>query len=74
VGLTKKRKQLNFEFDFQTKSNLFCSKGGLPVLENFEIKYGAEGVELRNNFPYWNFSRFRREFELNSRKLLSVEF
>jgi hypothetical protein len=43
------------------------------VLENFEIKYGAEGVELRNNFPYWNFSRFRRKFELNSRKLLSVE-
>jgi hypothetical protein len=22
------------------------------------------GFELRNNFPYWNFSRFKMEFEL----------
>jgi hypothetical protein len=34
----------------------------------FDKKYGCDGFELRNNFPYWNFSRFGMEFELKSRE------
>jgi hypothetical protein len=34
----------------------------------FEIKYGFEGIDERNNFPYRNFSRFETEFELKFRE------
>jgi hypothetical protein len=37
----------NFSNDFQ----LIQFKDGLPVLKN-QIKYGCEGFEVRNNFPY----------------------
>jgi hypothetical protein len=39
-----------------------------PELEFFEIKYGCEGIKVRNDFPYWNFSKFSIEFELKIRK------
>jgi hypothetical protein len=42
--------------------------GGLSELENFQIKYGFEGFEIRNNFPYRNFSRFEKDFELKFEK------
>jgi hypothetical protein len=42
----------------------------LPVLEKLEVKYGWKELELRNNFPYINFSRFEKEFELKFRELL----
>jgi hypothetical protein len=45
----------------------------LSELEHFEIKYGWKGCEIRNNFPYSNFIRFRMEFELKFRKGLGVE-
>jgi hypothetical protein len=38
--------------------NLFCSKSDLPEFENFAIKCGCEGFEIRNNFSYRNFSIF----------------
>jgi hypothetical protein len=28
------------------------------------MKYGCEGFEIRNNFPYRNYSRFEMYFEL----------
>jgi hypothetical protein len=42
---------------------LILSKGDLPDLKNFEIKYGSVGFELWNKFPYWNFSIFAMECE-----------
>jgi hypothetical protein len=42
----------------------------LPVLEKLEVKYGWKELEIRNNFPYINFSRFEKEFELKFRELL----
>jgi hypothetical protein len=35
----------------------------LPKLKKIQIKYGCEGFEVRNHFPYRNFSRFKRDFE-----------
>jgi hypothetical protein len=35
------------------------------MLENFQINYVFEGFEIRNNFTYRNFLRFRTKFELN---------
>jgi hypothetical protein len=37
---------------------------GLPRLENFEVKYGGEGFEQRNNFLHTKFFRFEMYFEL----------
>jgi hypothetical protein len=47
---------------FQINSNLFWSKHDLPKLEKIEIKYGFEGFEERNDFPYRNFL-FMLDFE-----------
>jgi hypothetical protein len=33
------------------------------VLEIFQIKYGIEGLEERDNFLYRNFLRFELDFE-----------
>jgi hypothetical protein len=33
------------------------------VLESFQIKYGIEGIEERNNFIHRNFFRFDVDFE-----------
>jgi hypothetical protein len=37
-------------------------------LEKFEIKYGFEGLEERNNFLHMNFSRCRMDFKLKFRE------
>jgi hypothetical protein len=49
-------------------SDLIRLKDGLFELKNFKIKYGCEGIEIRNNFPYWKFSKFGIEFELKFRE------
>jgi hypothetical protein len=36
------------------------------MLQKFQIKYGWKELEIRNNIPYINFSRFEIEFELKS--------
>jgi hypothetical protein len=54
---------LNYLKQFQINSNLFCSKHDLHELKFFEIKYGFEGFDRRNNFPYRKFSRFKVDFE-----------
>jgi hypothetical protein len=38
------------------------------MIKNFQIKYGYEGIKIRNNFAYWNFSKFGIEFELKFRE------
>jgi hypothetical protein len=43
---------------------LIWPKVRLFLLENFQIKYGIEGLEERNNFPHRNFSRFGMDLEL----------
>jgi hypothetical protein len=57
----------------QTHSNLIRSKRYLLEFEEFEITYGYEGFDERNNFSYRNFSRFERKFELKLRFLSNFE-
>jgi hypothetical protein len=54
--------------EFSTDSNLKWSKGCLTILKKLQIKYEFVGNYIRNNFPYWNFSKFGIEFELKSMK------
>jgi hypothetical protein len=49
-------------------SNMIWSKKDLPELKKFEIKYGFEGFEERNNFLYRNIFRFEVDFEWKFRK------
>jgi hypothetical protein len=41
-----------------------------PRIEKIPVKYGWKEIEIKNNFPYRNFSRFQIEFELKFRELL----
>jgi hypothetical protein len=58
VGLTGGPRGLLSKSEFNSKdfklnsacSNLIQSKQDLPWLEKFEIKYGCEGFDVRNNF------------------------
>jgi hypothetical protein len=43
---------------------LVQSKNDFPEFKKFEIKYGCDGVEERNNFLHMNFSRLEMDFEL----------
>jgi hypothetical protein len=65
MGPTQKN---SIRFDlFKKNSNnfeLIQFKYGLPVLKKFQIKYGCEGFDVRNNFPYINFLIFETKFEL----------
>jgi hypothetical protein len=54
----------------QIHSNWVQCKTSLPEPEKFEIKYGFKVFEIRNNFPYRNFSTFEMDFELKFRELL----
>jgi hypothetical protein len=53
--------QIKFKI-IQIRSNLVRIKTSLTELKNFEIKYGCEVFDKRNNFT--NFLRFRMDFEL----------
>jgi predicted peptidase len=56
--------QCSFLF-IQNYSNIFeliRSKDRLHVLEKIQIKHGLVENEIRNNSPYWNFSKFGIEF------------
>jgi hypothetical protein len=44
------------------------------MLKKFKIKHGCEDFERRNNFSYWNSSKFRIEFELKFKGALGIEF
>jgi hypothetical protein len=46
------------------RSDLIRLKDGFSELKNFQIKYGCDGIKIRNNFPHCNFSKFGLEFEL----------
>jgi hypothetical protein len=43
-------------------------KGGPTELQKFQIKYGWKELEIRNNSPYRNFSRFEMELGLKFRE------
>jgi hypothetical protein len=49
---------------------LIWSKEALSILQKNQIKYGMEGIEIRNNFPYVSFSIFRMEFESKIRETI----
>jgi hypothetical protein len=65
-----KRNSAHFDLlkNFSIGLELIRFKDDLPVLETFQIKYGIVENEIRNNFSYWNFSKFGLEFELKIRK------
>jgi hypothetical protein len=63
VGWAEKKQSLFFKLDFQTDVTLFHSKSGLPGLKSFLIKYEFVGFEIRNNSPYINFFKFKKDFE-----------
>jgi hypothetical protein len=48
---------------FQTDFNLIQSKDGVLLLGKFQIKYGFEAFEIRNNFLHRNFFRFELYYE-----------
>jgi hypothetical protein len=60
----------NFELIqiFSKETWIDSLKNALPVLEKFQIKYIFEGNQIRNNFTYCNFSKFRIEFQLKIRE------
>jgi hypothetical protein len=58
---------------FKFAPNFDRSKMCIPVLKKFKIKYDWKENEIRNNFPYRNFSRLEIEFEIKLRELLWVE-
>jgi hypothetical protein len=63
------------EFKIWIDSNWFENEAiqkmpSLPL--NFEIKYGHVGNWIRNKFPYWNFSRFEKNFELKFKEASRV--
>jgi hypothetical protein len=53
----------------QILSNYDRSKKDISELENFEIKYGWEGFEEKNNFFHWNFSRSEMDFKWKFREI-----
>jgi hypothetical protein len=55
---------------FKFAPNFDRSKRCLLLIEKLEVKYGWKEIKIRNNFPYRNFSRFEKEFELKFRELL----
>jgi hypothetical protein len=59
---------------YSNEFDLIQPKDRFPLLENFQIKSGFEAFELRNNFPYRNFLKFKAEFELKFREPLGVKF
>jgi hypothetical protein len=67
AGKRKERKikpnQFKFEIDTSNLLKLDSIQQDLPESRKFEIKYGWKVVEIKNNFPYRNFSRFEMEFE-----------
>jgi hypothetical protein len=54
--------------------DLIRSTEVLPHFKKNQIKYGFEAFEIRNNFPYWDFSSFGIEFELKNKEALGFEF
>jgi hypothetical protein len=44
IGGTSQK--FNLKIEFKTELRFFCSKSGLPELEQFEIKYWEEGFEV----------------------------
>jgi hypothetical protein len=53
----------NYFKRFQNHSSFIRSKKDLPDLKKFEIKYGFEVFDEKNNFTYRNVSRFELDFE-----------
>jgi hypothetical protein len=61
-----------FKPKFHTTLNLNQPIGDLPKLEKFQIKYGFEGFDERNNFPYRKFPRFVMDCELKFKEAYRV--
>jgi uncharacterized protein YdhG (YjbR/CyaY superfamily) len=51
------------QMEFKSFPKFDQSKKDFPELENFEIKYGCEGFEERNNLIHRNIFRFKMDFK-----------
>jgi hypothetical protein len=59
---------IKFEI-FQNHSNSIQTKTNPPVPQKIELKYGWWEFEVRNNFPYKGFLRFKMDFGLKFREV-----
>jgi hypothetical protein len=59
IRFSNRIKFISNGFKFAPNFNRF--KRCLIVLEKLEVKYGWKELEIRNNFPYRNFSKFERD-------------
>jgi hypothetical protein len=66
--------QTNLNSNFKPVLTLTNPKKDLPGFGKFEIKYGFEGFEERNNFLHRNIFKFKVNFEVKNREALGLEF
>jgi hypothetical protein len=59
----ERKNDLNLNLTIQKYSNLIHSKSDLIGLIFFEIKYGSEDFNERNNFLHRNIFKFEVDFE-----------
>jgi hypothetical protein len=57
---------------FTSNLNFKWSKRYPLLLGNFQKKYGFEAFEIRNNFTYWNLSKFGIHYELKIKEAYRV--
>jgi hypothetical protein len=56
-GYSRARPKRNiFLISFQNEAKLVLIQKWSSRAKKFDIKYGCEGIDLRNNFPHRNFS------------------
>jgi hypothetical protein len=59
---------IKFEI-FQIRLNSIQTKTDPPVPQKIELKYSWREFEVRNNFSYKDFLRFKMDFELKFREV-----
>jgi hypothetical protein len=59
----RKKNNLNLNLTIQKYLNLIHSESNIPGLKFFEIKYGFEGFDERNNFLHRNVFKFEVDVE-----------
>jgi hypothetical protein len=63
------QKYSNGSNEIRIPPNFGLFKRYLLALQKFQIKRGWKAFEVRNHFPYRNFSRFKKEFGLKFREV-----
>jgi hypothetical protein len=72
VGLAQRKVPLLFLQKISNQFELIRFNSGLPEFIKFQINYGCEGFEVRNNFPYRNFLILKNNFGLKFKEFSRV--